>query len=347
MSQEPLRSDLAGSEPQSSSAPLLSVEHLTTSFRTDRGVLRAVADVSFRIPERSTVGLVGESGCGKSVTSLSILRLLPNPPAVIEAGQVVFRGRNLLDLSEREMCNLRGNDISMIFQEPMTSLNPVYTVGAQIVEAIRIHKRDVSRKGAWERTLELLRTVGIATPETTARTYPHELSGGQRQRIMIAMALSCEPKLLIADEPTTALDVTIQAQILALLESLKKRLGMSILLITHDLGVVAEHSDFIVVMYAGQVVEQGRTDAVFAQPLHPYTRSLMESLPRARGGNPERVRLRTIEGIVPDLLSLPPGCRFADRCPMAEPECSVSEPELTALHDERTTRCLLWQKMTA
>jgi peptide/nickel transport system ATP-binding protein len=330
---------------------LLSVRDLVTSFRTDTGALRAVDGVSFDVPEGSTVGLVGESGCGKSVTSLSILRLVPSPPGRIESGSIRFRDRDLLTMSEREMRDIRGNDISMIFQEPMTSLNPVYTVGWQIVEAIRLHQKK-SRREARERAIEMLRLVGIASPETNVEAYPHQLSGGQRQRVMIAMALSCEPKLLIADEPTTALDVTIQAQILELLRRLQKELGMSILLITHDLGVVAEYADHVLVMYAGRVVESAPVAEIFARPRHPYTRGLLESLPkvgahhvRNEDGSRKPTRLATIEGMVPDMRHLPPGCRFADRCAMVIEACTKEEPALVDAGEKRESRCIRWSEL--
>jgi peptide/nickel transport system ATP-binding protein len=321
--------------------PLLSVQNLVTTFRTDAGVLRAVDDVSFDLPERGTIGIVGESGCGKSVTSLSILRLLPEPQARIAEGRVLYRGRDLVTLPEKEMRALRGAKISMIFQEPMTSLNPVYTVGTQIAEAVRLH-RDVSRKQARERAIELLRLVGIPDPQSRVDAYPHELSGGMRQRIMIAMALSCDPEILIADEPTTALDVTIQAQILALLRRLKDELGMSVILITHDLGVVAEFVDHVVVMYAGRVVESSPVDELFASPRHPYTRGLLRSIPRIGSSVVEpgarRARLPTIEGVVPSLLDLPAGCRFRSRCDLARDACK-EEPALRAIGPLRTSRC--------
>ena len=323
------------------SPPLLAVRDLVTTFRTDRSSVRAVDGVSFDLPAGATVGLVGESGCGKSVTSLSILRLVPDPPGKIESGAITFRDRDLLALSEREMRAVRGNQISMIFQEPMTSLNPVYTVGSQIVEAIRLHRK-VSRVAAHERAVEMLKLVGIPAAEDTSSAYPHELSGGMRQRVMIAMALSCEPKLLIADEPTTALDVTVQAQILELLRKLQKDMGMSVLLITHDLGIVAEYTSHVLVMYAGKIVESAPVGDLFARPRHPYTLGLLESVPQPRdeiaetagGGNAagkKRVRLRAIEGMVPDLSRLPPGCRFQDRCPMVIEKCKVEEPELLPL----------------
>ena len=323
-------------------SPLLRVRDLITSFRTDSGPLRAVDRVSFDVPEGATVGVVGESGCGKSVTSLSILRLIASPPGRIESGTIEFGGKDLLSLPEREMRAIRGNDISMIFQEPMTSLNPVYTVGAQIIEAIRLHQKR-SRREARERAIEMLRLVGIPSPETNVGAYPHELSGGQRQRVMIAMALACEPKLLIADEPTTALDVTIQAQILELLRDLQQKMKMSVILITHDLGVIAEQADHVLVMYAGRIVESAPVKELFAHPRHPYTRGLLESIPRTGirreyGRPPER--LRTIEGIVPDLRHVPPGCRFAARCPMAIPQCTATDPQLVAIGEGRLSRCL-------
>ena len=317
-------------------APLLRVRDLVTTFRTDAGVLRAVDQVSFDVPRGGTVALVGESGCGKSVTALSILRLLATPPARIEAGRVELEGRDLLALPEREMRAVRGNVVSMIFQEPMTSLNPVYTVGWQIMEAWQLHRKK-SRGEARARAAELLRLVGIADPDTSADAYPHQLSGGQRQRVMIAMALACEPKLLLADEPTTALDVTIQAQILALLGDLQRRFSMSILLITHDLGLVAEHARHVIVMYAGRVVERAPMRELFAKPMHPYTRGLLESVPRAGAG--ARRRLRAIEGLVPDMRRLPPGCRFADRCPMRVDRCTQEEPELATVAPGRESRC--------
>jgi oligopeptide/dipeptide ABC transporter ATP-binding protein len=316
--------------------PLLRVRDLVTSFRTDAGNLRAVDGVSFDVPRASTVALVGESGCGKSVTALSILRLVASPPGRVESGRVELEGRDLLALDERAMRDVRGNDVSMIFQEPMTSLNPVYTAGWQIMEAIRLHQKK-SRREARARAVELLRLVGIAEPETNVDAYPHELSGGQRQRVMIAMALACEPKLLLADEPTTALDVTIQAQILELLASLQKKMAMSILLITHDLGVVAENAHEVVVMYAAQVVERAPVRALFARPMHPYTRGLLESIPRAVPEGPRR--LPTIEGLVPDLRLLSPGCRFVDRCVMRVDRCMEEEPPLAEAAPGRFSRC--------
>ena len=304
--------------------PLLSLRHLVTAFDTDEGYLRAVDDVSFDVQPGQTLGIVGESGCGKSVTSLAILRLIPSPPGLIERGEALFAGKDLFQASEKEMRAIRGNDISMIFQEPMTSLNPVYTVGSQIVEAIRLH-RPLSRRAAKARAIELLELVGIPAPSERVDSYPHTLSGGMRQRAMIAMALACEPRLLIADEPTTALDVTIQAQILDLLRSLQAELGMSIIFISHDLGLMAEFTHEIAVMYAGKIVEHAATDTLFASPRHPYTRGLLQSLPSQRNRGK---RLPTIPGIVPDLSVLPTGCRFQDRCELVTDECRVEEPSL-------------------
>jgi oligopeptide/dipeptide ABC transporter ATP-binding protein len=320
-------------------APILRVRDLVTTFRTDGRIVRAVDGVSFDVPRGTTVALVGESGCGKTVTALSILRLVASPPGRIESGAVEFEGRNLLDLGERAIRDVRGDLISMIFQEPMTSLNPVYAVGWQITEGYRIHRKK-SRREARARAVELLRVVGIPEPETTVDAYPHQLSGGQRQRVMIAMALACEPKLLVADEPTTALDVTIQAQILALLADLQEKLSMSVLLITHDLGVVAEHASFVVVMYAGRVVERASVRELFARPMHPYTRGLLESIPRpAADSAVPRRRLRAIEGMVPDLGALSAGCHFADRCPMRIEKCTREEPPLANVGPGRDSRC--------
>ncbi|MBT8451976.1 MAG: ABC transporter ATP-binding protein [Deltaproteobacteria bacterium] len=307
--------------------PLLSLRHLVTAFETDEGYLRAVDDVSFDVFPGKTLGIVGESGCGKSVTSLSIMRLVPSPPGVIESGEALFDGRDLLRIPESEMRSLRGNEISMIFQEPMTSLNPVYTVGSQIIEAIRLHQT-ISRRAAKARAVELLDLVGIPAPAERIDSYPHTLSGGMRQRAMIAMALSCEPRLLIADEPTTALDVTIQAQILDLLRSLQRDFGMSIVFITHDLGVMAEFAHEIAVMYAGKIVEHAETRALFRTPKHPYTKGLLRSLPSVRNRGE---RLPTIRGVVPDLRELPSGCRFQDRCDFVTDVCRVEEPNLQRL----------------
>jgi peptide/nickel transport system ATP-binding protein len=315
---------------------LLRVEHLVTEFATDGGVLRAVDDVSFEIPAGGTIGIVGESGCGKSVTSLSILRLIQRPGKVA-SGKIVFEGRDLLALSEKEMRAIRGREIAMVFQEPMSSLNPVYTVGEQIAESIILHQKK-SKREALARAVELLALVGIPSPAERVSAYPHQLSGGMRQRVMIAMALACDPKLLIADEPTTALDVTIQAQILELLADLRKKTGMAVMLITHDLGLVAEFAEHVVVMYAGRVVESAPVKDLFRKPQHPYTRGLLRSVP-SYSDNARKPRLPTIPGVVPDLRKLPPGCRFRDRCDVAIDRCASEEPTLDARADGRLVRC--------
>src|SRR3989338_6036344 len=307
-------------------AELIRTKDLRTSFFTPDGEVKAVDGVSFEIEEGKTLGLVGESGCGKSVTALSILRLVPFPPGRVVGGEILYRGRDLLKLNGEEMRKIRGNEISMIFQEPMTSLNPVFTIGNQIGEAIRLHQ-GLGKKETREKTIEMLRLVKIADPETRVDDYPHQLSGGMRQRVMIAMALSCNPSLLIADEPTTALDVTIQAQILDLIAGLRQKLGMALVLITHDLGVVAEVCDYVVVMYAGKVVEQGKVDDIFLRPTHPYTRGLLNSLPSVAGRGKQK-RLETIPGLVPSMLKLPRGCRFQDRCSRRIAKCSEIEPAL-------------------
>jgi peptide/nickel transport system ATP-binding protein len=308
---------------------LLEVENLKTHFFTRDGVVRAVDGVSFRVGEGETLGVVGESGCGKSVTALSILRLIASPPGRIVSGRLLFQGQDLLRKDEEEMRALRGNEISMIFQEPMTSLNPVLTVGRQIAEALELHQ-GLARAAAMERATEMLRLVHIPEPERRLRQSPPELSGGMRQRVMIAMALACSPKLLIADEPTTALDVTIQAQILDLMRELKSRTGAAILLITHDLGVVAEMAERVVVMYAGRKVEEAPVEALFARPRHPYTRGLLGSIPRlgetAAGAG--RKRLAEIPGMVPSLKEPMAGCSFAPRCPLAQPRCRAEYPPL-------------------
>jgi peptide/nickel transport system ATP-binding protein len=325
------------------SRPVLSVQHLVTSFHTERGSLRAVDDVSFDVPRGAAVGIVGESGCGKSVTSLSIMRLLPQVISRIDSGKIWLDGQDLGELSEREMQKVRGKRLGMIFQEPMTSLNPVYTVGAQIAEAIRLHE-PVSRREAKARAIAMLEKVGIPDPGARVNAYPHELSGGMRQRVMIAMALVLSPEVLLADEPTTALDVTIQAQILDLLRRLSKELGMSIVLVTHDLGVVAEFVESVVVMYAGRVVEAAPVGALFAKPLHPYTRGLLRSIPpigAPRGSAHRPRRLPTIEGTVPSLAALPPGCRFASRCDVRIARCDEVEPAEQTLPSGRRVRCHL------
>ena len=316
--------------------PLLEVRNLQTHFRTPDGVNRAVDGVSFSVDNGETLAIVGESGCGKSVTAMSILRLIPEPPGKI-AGEVRFNGRDLLSLSDRDMRRIRGNDISMVFQEPMTSLNPVLTIGRQIAETVMLHE-GLTRAGGNQRTLEMLRLVNIPEPERRLTQYPHELSGGMRQRVMIAMALACNPKLLIADEPTTALDVTVQAQILDLMRALKSRTGAAIILITHDLGVVAEMAERVVVMYAGRKVEEAGVRDLFARPRHPYTRALLASIPHlnaaghgAGGGKPgDRARLAEIPGVVPSLKSKIAGCLFAARCSSAVDQCRAAVPAFEA-----------------
>ena len=309
---------------------VLEIENLKTHFFTAGGVVRAVDGVSYAVCSGETLGVVGESGCGKSVTALSVLRLVASPPGRIVDGAIRFAGRNLLDLTEREMEAIRGNDISMIFQEPMTSLNPLMTVGRQISEAIALHQ-GLSRHEAFVQAVEMLRRVHIPEAERRVHAYPHQLSGGMRQRVMIAMALSCGPRVLIADEPTTALDVTIQAQILDLMRELQDRLGTAIILITHDLGVVAENADRVVVMYAGRKVEEASAKALFESPGHPYTLGLLGSIPNlevAAQTNTRRVRLSEIKGMVPSLADLPKGCTFAPRCGFATDECNAQYPPL-------------------
>jgi oligopeptide/dipeptide ABC transporter ATP-binding protein len=316
---------------------LLSIKDLKVSFYTEDGQLHAVDGVSYDISPGKILAVVGESGCGKSVTALSILRLIPDPPGKITHGSISFRGANLLNLSDKQMRNIRGNEIAMIFQEPMTSLNPVYTIGNQIVEAIELHQ-DKKGSAAWDHAIEMLRLVGIADPAQRVREYPHQLSGGMRQRVMIAMALSCDPALLIADEPTTALDVTIQAQILDLLKELRQRNNMAVLLITHDLAVVAENADDVAVMYASKIVEKAATEAIFDKPLHPYTQGLLKSLPKLGGGHD---RLEVIPGTVPDPLHFPTGCKFHPRCPIGcnDKRCQTQEPPLKEVSPQRQVAC--------
>ena len=317
-------------------AELIKVKDLRTSFFTPEGEVRAIDGISFEIGEGKTLGLVGESGCGKSVTSLSIMRLIASPPGKIVGGEILYRGRDLLKLKNEEMRKIRGNEISMIFQEPMTSLNPVFTVGNQIGEAIRLHQ-GLGKKETRQKTIDMLRLVKIADPESRVDAYPHQLSGGMRQRVMIAMALSCNPSLLIADEPTTALDVTIQAQILDLMKELQQRLGMALLLITHDLGVVAEQADEVAIMYSGKIVERASARGIFTRPFHPYTVGLLNSLPGT--GRLKKRRLDAIPGMVPNPLHLPSGCRFRDRCPRAADLCAQVEPELLEREPGHTVAC--------
>src|SRR5438128_9881700 len=320
---------------------LLEVRNLRTHFRTGGGLVRAVDDVSFYLDSGELLGLVGESGCGKSMTALSIMRLVP-PPGRIVGGEILFAGRDLLMLSNAEMRDVRGNDIAMIFQDPMSSLNPVFTVGEQIAEALRLH-RGLSRKAARAAAIEAMREVSIPDPALRAGDYPHQLSGGMRQRVMIAIALACDPKVLIADEPTTALDVTIQAQILDLLNQLRGTRELAVLLITHDVGVVAEVADRVAVMYTGKIVEESPVDELFARPKHPYTEGLLRSVPKLTAKDVVKAeRLQTIEGTVPRATALPPGCHFEPRCPYRMPRCREEEIPLYPVGETVTVRCVLY-----
>ena len=327
-----------------SRAPLLEVRDLRTYFRSESGLVRAVDGVSFHLDEGETLAVVGESGSGKSVASLSVMGLVPKPHGFVAEGEILFRGEDLLKKSPRQMRRIRGNEIGMIFQEPMTSLNPVHAVGHQIAESIRLHQR-VARRQAARQAIEMLELVGIPEPAKRAESYPHEMSGGMRQRVMIAMALSCNPKLLFADEPTTALDVTIQAQILDLMRKLQKELGMSILFITHDLGVVAEMADRVVVMYSGRAVEEGLVGEIFADPRMPYTVGLMNSIPRVDRGAARAHRLRAIPGNVPDPRNAPSGCAFRTRCEHARPICAEAVPPLEDTGGGHVVRCVRWQEL--
>jgi peptide/nickel transport system ATP-binding protein len=327
-------------------APLLEIRGLKTHFATDDGMVQAVDGVDITIGRGETVGVVGESGCGKTVTALSVLKLIAMPPGKIVAGEILYQGRDLVPLDNEEMDRIRAKDIAMVFQEPMTSLNPVYTIGEQIAEVLRKHE-GLSRRGALERTVEMLRLVQIPNPERRLHDYPHQFSGGMRQRVMIAMALSCNPKLLIADEPTTALDVTIQAQILELLQDMKSRFGMAIMLITHAMGVVAETAQRVVVMYAGKVIEEAPVDQLFANPHHPYTQGLIRSIPRIDTAATHKTRLEAIPGTVPSLLNPPPGCRFAPRCRYAMAKCREAVPPLTDIGGGHRVACVLVHELVA
>lgn len=316
--------------------PILSIKDLVVEFKTEKGLIRAVDGISFDVMPGEPVGIVGESGCGKSVTALSILNLIPNPPGRIASGSIDLDGHDIATTPEGEMRNLRGQAASMIFQEPMTALNPVYTIGNQMMEVIRVHKK-ISKKEAKELAIEMLRTVNIESPEKRVNQYPHELSGGMRQRVMIAMALSCNPKLLIADEPTTALDVTVQAQVMDEIKHLQKERHMGLILITHDMGVIAETCKRVIVMYCGKIIEIAETVDLFKTPKHPYTRGLLDSIPKIR--KEKLGTLPTIDGMVPDLAQLPAGCRFADRCPKVKDHCRSEQPELESAGTNRKVAC--------
>ncbi len=321
---------------------LLDVKNLKTYFFTDEGIVRAVDGVDLYIEKGETLGVVGESGCGKSVTALSVMKLIASPPGKIVEGEILYNGQNLVDLPANQMRKIRGKEISMIFQEPMTSLNPVFTCGEQIAEALRLHE-GLGRRAAMDKTVDMLKLVHIPNAERRVKEYPHQLSGGMRQRIMIAMALSCNPKLLIADEPTTALDVTIQAQILELLNELKSKLHMAVMLITHDMGVIAETAQRVVVMYAAKVAEEASVTDLFKEPLHPYTQGLLRSIPRIDLAATERRRLETIPGTVPTLRGeIAPGCRFAPRCPFVKSVCTEKDPVLKEVKPGHKVSCWLY-----
>ena len=320
--------------------PLLEIKGLKTYFATDDGMVRAVDGVDITVNAGETVGIVGESGCGKTVTAMTVLKLVAMPPGRIVAGEILWQGRDLVPLNSEAMNEIRAKEIAIVFQEPMTSLNPVYTVGDQIAEVVRRHER-LPRRAAIERAVDMLRLVQISNPERRVHDYPHQFSGGMRQRVMIAMALSCKPKLLIADEPTTALDVTIQAQILELLADMKSRLGMAVMLITHAMGVVAETAQRVVVMYAGKVIEEASVEQLFANPRHPYTQGLIRSIPRVDRAATHKARLEAIPGTVPSLIHPPPGCRFADRCRHVTAACRESEPLLRSVAPGHKVACVL------
>ncbi|MCB2155667.1 ABC transporter ATP-binding protein [bacterium] len=317
--------------------PLLDIRNLRTYFYSQDGVSRAVDGVSYTVHRKRTLGIVGESGCGKSVTAMSVLQLIPTPPGKIESGEIWYKDRNLLKLTKREMRRIRGNEISMIFQEPMTSLNPVFTVGDQIGEVFRVHK-GLGKKESIQEAIRMMELVKIPAAAKRVNDFPHQMSGGMRQRVMIAMALACDPGLLIADEPTTALDVTVQAQVLDLMADLKESQGSAILMITHDLGVIAEISDAVAVMYAGQIVEYGETDEIFENPMHPYTLGLLESRP-SLAEIKQKADLKPIKGAVPSPMHHPAGCRFHPRCPFSSEECKKDSPEMRELRPGHTVRC--------
>ena len=325
-------------------APLLQIKDLRTSFFTDDGVVKAVDGVTYDVEEGETLGLVGESGCGKSVSALSILRLIPTPPGKIVGGEVIFEGEDLLKVDEEQIRHIRGNQIAMIFQEPMTSLNPVLTIGRQLTEALELHL-SMATADATQRAIELLELVGIPEAATRVNDYPHQFSGGMRQRVMIAMALSCNPKLLLADEPTTALDVTIQAQILEILERLSRELGTSVVIITHNLGVVARYADRVNVMYAGKIVESATAEDLYAEPRHPYTVGLLTSVPRL--DQERKTKLKVIEGVPPDLINLPKGCSFQPRCSFSVDRCKEEIPPLMQVAEKHQAACWEWKAVEA
>jgi oligopeptide/dipeptide ABC transporter ATP-binding protein len=324
------------------SDPLLRIRELSVGFATEGGMVRAVDGVSFDVPRGKTLGVVGESGCGKSVTAFSIMRLLPQPQGRILAGQILFEGHDLTQMPLTEMHGIRGARIGMVFQEPQSALNPVHTIGRQLSEVFLLH-RTRDKRAALASSTDMLRKMGIPSPEVRMNEYPHQLSGGMRQRVVIAMALACKPSLLIADEPTTALDVTIQAQILKLMRDLQQEMGMSIILITHDLGVIAENCDEVVVMYAGRIAERASVNELFDGPAHPYTRGLLSSIPRL--STPRKTRLATIEGMVPGLSDLPSYCRFKNRCPYAQPRCAEGNPPLEAVRAGHEVSCFRWREI--
>ncbi len=320
---------------------ILEVNNMATTFETDHGPLRAVDDVSFRVRKGETLGIVGESGCGKTVTSLSIMRLLPQPAGKVAEGEILYRGKDILKMSKEELYHLRGNEIAMIFQEPMRALNPVERVGKQIAEVYKLHHKDKSAAQRQQAAIEMLKSVGVPSPDKRIYEFPHQMSGGMRQRVMIAIALACKPEILIADEPTTALDVTIQAQILDLIKTLQKENDTAVVFVTHDLGVIAEVCDSVLVMYAGQVVERGLVDEIFVRPKHPYTKSLLQSIPRL--DTPSKSNLKTIPGQVPGLADMPKGCRFANRCYMVQDKCRSELPKLEQINDKQRVRCHFWK----
>ena len=324
--------------------PILQINHLITEFETDEGRVRAVDDVSFSVNAGETLGIVGESGCGKSVTAQSIMRLLPQPMGQIVGGEILFQGHDLVTVPLEQMHKIRGARIGMVFQEPMTALNPVHTVGRQLAEVMLLHKK-ITKQEALRLSVEMLDKVGIPSPDIRMGEYPHQLSGGMRQRVVIAMALACQPQLLIADEPTTALDVTIQAQILELIAELQRDMGMAVILITHDLGVIAETSKNVVVMYAGKVAEKGTVTDVFDKPSHPYTRGLLASIPRL--DTPPKAKLAIIPGMVPGLLDLPKGCGFENRCAFRRDDCVLVQPPMESISDSHQLACLHWRELPA